>query len=190
MEKKLLRARIRKKKALLTEEYKNEASKKICDLFLSSKEYKAADSIFIYISGKDEVSTVKIISDALEDNKTVYVPKCIGEGIMIPVKIDAETEYVTGYKGLTEPVTDSYSYDDFNADVSVVPCISASYEGKRLGHGGGFYDRFLAENKSLKICLCFSDLIESIIPTDNHDILMDAVITEEGFFSCRNSFSV
>ncbi len=185
MDKKLLRAEIKKKNSCLSEEYKKEASEKITALLLSSSLYKNAKSIFIYISRDNEPDTEKIIEAAFSDNKTVYVPKCISDGIMLPIRINRKTELYSGYKGIKEPEITVYPEENTSPDISVIPSVSASYDGKRLGHGGGFYDRFLQNTETYRICLCFNKLIVSDIPTESHDAFMDAVITENKIYNCR-----
>ena len=63
-----------------------------------------------------------------------------------------------------------------------VPCISAGKDLRRIGHGAGYYDRFLPKTEAVKICLCFAKLLAENIPTDAYDVPMDMVITEEDIY--------
>ncbi len=181
MTKKEMRALFREKAAALSGEYKKEASMKIQEIFLNSEEFLSAESVFVYISSDNEPSTVEIIKEALALGKRVYVPKCIKKGIMEAVRLTRETVLVEGYMGLKEPEFSKETARD-NIDVSVIPCMSCSADGKRLGHGGGFYDRFLFFHETKKICLCFGKMLSLDIETEAHDVQMDIVITEDGFF--------
>ena len=50
--------------------------------------------------------------------------------------------------------------------------------GKRLGQGGGFYDRYLAQHPATyKIGLCFSEQVTDALPTSDHDIHMNDLVT-------------
>ena len=64
-------------------------------------------------------------------------------------------------------------------DMAVIPCVSADREGRRLGHGAGFYDRFLDGVTFPKILVCYKELMMDQVPTEEHDILMDQVICDE-----------
>jgi 5-formyltetrahydrofolate cyclo-ligase len=64
-------------------------------------------------------------------------------------------------------------------DVILVPGLSFTRKGERLGRGKGFYDRALEESSALKIGIAFSHQIERSIPTDPHDELMDFIVTEK-----------
>lgn len=175
--KRRLRAQLREKRAGLSARYKNEASDKIQQYVINSQEFLSAETVFIYISTPDEPDTRMIIKQALRLNKKVYVPKCISKGIMEAVRFNEGTLLSRGYMGISEP--DSSDEKAENIDLSVIPCVSCSSDGKRLGHGGGFYDIFLSKYETKKICLCFDKLISDNIPSDEHDILMDKIITEK-----------
>lgn len=181
-DKKSLRRSFSATAAELDEQYKSKASADITDRILSSPFYINAKSIFVYVSTQKEPDTSFFIKKALEDGKTVYVPKCIKKGIMIPVEITADTVFEECFMGLYEPKEFDEKLKLSQIDLSIIPCVSASLSGKRLGHGGGFYDIFLENIKTFKACVCFDALIQNDIPTEKHDILMDAVITENGFF--------
>ena len=65
-------------------------------------------------------------------------------------------------------------------DCVIVPGAAFDVHGKRLGLGGGYYDRFLklAENAK-KISLAFDFQILENIPTEPHDLPVDFIITEK-----------
>ncbi|HNX98795.1 MAG TPA: 5-formyltetrahydrofolate cyclo-ligase, partial [Candidatus Aminicenantes bacterium] len=62
------------------------------------------------------------------------------------------------------------------------PGVAFDLQKNRLGYGGGFYDRFLAETPALKVALAFGMQLVSGIPTAIHDVRMDLLATETGLF--------
>ena len=60
--------------------------------------------------------------------------------------------------------------------MAVIPCVGADKEGHRLGHGAGFYDRFLRGTRFPKIMICYRKLLLDKVPIEEHDIFMDRVI--------------
>ena len=52
--------------------------------------------------------------------------------------------------------------------------------GRRLGRGGGFYDRFLStlRGRTTTIGLVFDQQIAAIVPVDPHDVSVDLVVTD------------
>ncbi len=177
-----LREEIKKKRKLLSSSYKENSSKKIAKHVTDSEEFRRADSVFIYVSTPDEPDTSEIISRALCDGKKVYVPKCLKKGLMIPVPITETSEFESGYMGIREPAEYDGNIITEKIGLSVIPCVSASLSGERLGHGAAFYDIFLKKTETVKLCLSFGELLSENIPTDENDIKADAVITENGIF--------
>ena len=183
-EKQKLREIIKERQKNLSDSYVQEASQKIQEKILSSEIYKNAEKIFVYISTPKEPSTIEIINQAFNDGKKIYVPKCVNKK-MFAVRIFNSNmkNLIPGHFGILEPAdfSDSLTAKDF--DLIIVPCLSASLDGKRLGHGGGYYDKFLAELKInsefgiKKICLCFSEMLCEKIPMDENDIYI-SVVTE------------
>ena len=99
---------------------------------------------------------------------------------MIPVAITPDSAFESGYMGISEPKKYDLSLSVTEIDLSVIPCLTANGKGERLGHGAGFYDRFLSGVKTEKMCLCFGKILSDDIPTDGYDIKMDYVVTENG----------
>jgi 5-formyltetrahydrofolate cyclo-ligase len=63
-------------------------------------------------------------------------------------------------------------------DLILVPGIAFTREGERLGRGGGYYDRFLAQREvhAMKIGVCFVEQLVEELPSDPHDARVDCVI--------------
>ncbi|MEZ5297191.1 MAG: 5-formyltetrahydrofolate cyclo-ligase [Ilumatobacteraceae bacterium] len=75
-------------------------------------------------------------------------------------------------------------------DVIVVPGLGFTAAGDRLGRGGGWYDRFLADRRSdgVAIGVCFAEQIVDELPVDDHDVPLDLVVTDEGPTTRREKF--
>jgi 5-formyltetrahydrofolate cyclo-ligase len=71
-------------------------------------------------------------------------------------------------------------------DLALVPGLAFDSLGRRLGRGKGFYDRFLGSKEFRGLKIGIGPLVESI-PTQDHDISMDAVLAPEGLFLVSGS---
>lgn len=154
------------------------ASAEIRKKLIRLSEYCEAKSIFLYISMPTEPDTRGILADALADGKRVYVPKCIGDGEMIAVRIRGMQDLTPGAYGILEPVDCSETIGADALDLIVVPCVAASPDGRRLGHGKGYYDRFLKDGADKTVCLCFAAALSDEIPTEPTDVRMHRVLSE------------
>ena len=68
-------------------------------------------------------------------------------------------------------------------DVFLVPGVAFTPSGKRLGRGGGYYDKLLSKYPNrLKIGITFNERIMQDLPTESHDISMDYVFTNDKYY--------
>lgn len=174
--KKALRKSVTTRVKLLPGAYRAAASRSIAEQVLASGEYRAAKRIFLYIGMPTEPDTAGIIEAALSDGKDVYVPKCISRTEMLAVRIKSTADLVPGAYGIPEPTDLSETIEPDAIDLILVPCVSAWTDGRRLGHGAGYYDRFLKGNADKTLCLCFRKALSPDIPTDENDVRMHRVI--------------
>lgn len=72
-------------------------------------------------------------------------------------------------------------------DVVVVPGVAFTADGRRLGQGGGWYDRFLAGLRSdaVVVGVCFADQLLDDVPVEAHDVRMDVVVHEVAVVDAR-----
>ncbi len=64
-------------------------------------------------------------------------------------------------------------------DILLIPGLAFSPKGFRLGRGGGYYDRYLLDYKGKKIGICFHEQFIDDVPIEEHDQLMDFIVTDE-----------
>ena len=167
----------------LSDAYKEKANERMTDFLLHSWAYRQASSIFIYISTAFEPDTRTIIENAWHAEKAVYAPKCYGQGRMDAIRITDWNGLAPGKLGILEPKDPLRFQMADSVDLCVVPCVAVTRSGLRLGHGAGYYDRWLKGHPSSRtICLCFERLIAQSVPGDPWDVPMDHVLTEDGFF--------
>jgi len=145
--------------------------------------YKNAQNIMFYIDAKNEVKTDEAILKSISLGKSVYVPKIIGKGEMIAVKIKSLDELQEGHFGILEPISDE-AIEPQNLDIVIVPGVAFDRRGYRIGYGGGYYDRFLKKLsiKTVKIAFAFEFQILDTLPQEEHDILMDIIISEKQIY--------
>ncbi|MCR4621625.1 MAG: 5-formyltetrahydrofolate cyclo-ligase [Clostridiales bacterium] len=180
-EKKRLRVAMLLKQKRLSEAYVAAAGDHIQQKVLSMPLYTAASSVFLYVSMPKEPSTRRILQDALACGKKVYVPKCVGSE-MKAVRIHSLEELRPGTMNIPEPdnCEETSSIDEL--DLVIVPCVSASADCRRLGHGAGHYDRFLKKSVKQAVCLCFDALLCPDIPMDENDVFVSRVVTETSVY--------
>ena len=180
-----MKSELRKKYAAERNGINDKANKDeaISAAFLCSDFYINADEILCYYPIKSEISTLKIIKAARADGKTLLLPVCSAEsGIMRFYQCSSVDDLKIGKYGIPEPDTDKCkTVDTFKNAVCIVPAYAFDKRGFRLGYGGGYYDRFLAKFNSLKIGLCYSEMLADNLPSDEYDIKVDYILTENGF---------
>lgn len=179
-QKKRKRNEIKQRITELNSEYCMKADRKIIENVLGLEEFQQAKTIFCYVSTKTEVDTIPILKEILTSGKKLGVPKCTGKGIMEVYEISSLDELTAGTYGILEPGERCEKLlTPEEIDFSLIPCISCDSQGKRLGHGGGYYDRYLEKSRGVKVIVCRSRLMVDEVPTEPHDIRMDFVISEE-----------
>ncbi len=169
---------------------RQEDDRQIRQLLTAMEQYQKAKTLFIFIGTGWEVDTWPLIEDALKQGKLVAVPRCLpgtgaatGGGVMEACLIDSRRELrQVPPLGLWEPPQGGPVLPAAAIDFVVVPCLACDKEGHRLGRGGGFYDRFLAQGSFYKAAVCRQAFLQDILPTEAHDETVDAVVTEAGIY--------
>ncbi len=175
MDKKAVRAQIRGRKRAMTEEEIQQRSARLAELFLASDFYKNAKTIYGYMPYNQEVRTTAMLEQALRDGKALALPKVVGDRMDFILVTDL-SQVAEGYCGIPEPVADGPVATDETALV-LMPGLAFDPRGRRLGYGGGFYDRFLeAEPDHPTLALCYEFQMLPELETEDHDKTVDCVL--------------
>ena len=166
-------------------------STEICKKILDSPQYTTATTIFAYMALPDEVDLTPVIMDALQNGKSVAVPKIISQTDNI-IKFfyldktkNLTDQTATGTYNILEPDESLPATPDPTQNTLIlVPGRAFTKEGDRLGRGKGYYDRFLgdglsrcARNDVVLAGVCFDFQIKKSLPVDDRDIKMDLVFS-------------
>ena len=155
---------------------KEQADSWLTQHMLQSRAYQEAKVIATYLSMPHEVSTADFIKQAQLDGKRVLVPKTYGQGRMIFVDYD-ESRLQKSSFGLMEPISEE-AVDKTEIDLIHVPGVVFNSQGFRIGYGGGYYDRYLADFTGASISSIYS-FQQSDFEPNYHDIAVKEVLIYE-----------
>lgn len=145
--------------------------------------WQAARTVRAFVSLADEPDTFPILHRALDDGKTLLLPRVTGHGTMDWVQIPDLKLLQRGAYGIWEPPAGLPPASAMDG-LALIPCLAVGTDGVRLGRGGGYYDRFLAHAKGDRLLLCPSALILPDIPGEDWDVPFAPceILTEKGIF--------
>lgn len=179
--KKDLRDRMKKRRAEIVQEEKEQMSAAILSSLFALEEYKKAEVLLTYVPLRSEVNTYPLIERALAEGKRVAVPRCIeGKHHMEFYFIHSIDELEKGSFNLLEPHPRRERLYTGHEGFCVLPGLAFDRRGTRLGYGCGYYDRFLQKFKGVTAGVCFSQLLsEKQLPTGRYDIPANIVVTNK-----------
>ncbi len=141
-------------------------------------ELQGRDDVYIYVAADGEVETRQLIEELLQHRRRVLIPAVRGAGVLEWGEIESLDELQPGTLGLLEPPATS-DVGDAPAGVAIVPCVAFTAKGDRLGRGGGYYDRFLANFSGPAIGLAYEVQRADALPTEGHDVALGCIVTEK-----------
>lgn len=177
-------------------------SQAIAEKVLSLPAFQQCKTVSCYLSmPAAEVQTTSLILNILGDlGKTLFVPSITSsDGYMNFVRVYTEEDYrsfPSGLWGIPEPTPEwssnkrqsIFDADCNNLDLILVPGVAFDQSLSRLGHGKGYYDRFITSyssstgrSKPLLVALALEQqlLEHGQVPMFDHDWKMDMIITPD-----------
>jgi len=178
MNKAEIRQVIREQKRTHTAEELAALSRQVIECLTNDERWKEAKTVLLYHSLPDEVATHDLILQADAVGKRVLLPVVVGDDLELRLFCRKEA-LREGAFHILEP--EGSTFTDYAAiDVAVIPGVAFTAEGNRLGRGKGYYDRLLSRLPHVyKIGICWPFQLVKELPTEVHDVRMDAVITAE-----------
>jgi 5-formyltetrahydrofolate cyclo-ligase len=156
---------------------------------LKLREYLAARSVALYSSAHNEVDTEAILEDALGTGRQVYFPRLNQRNRPEFVQIFSKADLTAGRFGFAEPAGKNVLVPEDSAGLAVfIPGVLFDRRGHRLGRGGGWYDRALAQfgNRGVFIGLAYEIQIVESLSVESWDQKVHYVITENKIIDCAS----
>lgn len=189
--KQALRAHARAQREGLTD--REQRSREIAARFLALREYRAAETILLYVSVASEVGTRPLFEKAWADGKRVAVPYCV-HGSLALFHLEAWSELEAGRYNIPEPRRSLRSLEEKwiqaeQLDLVVTPGVAFDRRGGRLGQGKGYYDELLPRlrDDASRVALAFECQMVGEIPRETHDMRVGLVITEQTVYDARRA---
>ncbi len=180
-DKKEIRKTILKTRNEMPLEKRAEKSRIIVERLKELHDIHTAATIMVFLNFGSEVETDAFISWGWEMGKRIIAPLCRpSDREMFPYIINDFNDLESGNYGIREPraeYADIVPHEEI--DVVLIPAVAFDRRGRRVGYGGGYYDRFLSKiPRAARIGVVFSSQIVPDVKSDPHDIPAQRIVTE------------
>ena len=179
----LKRAKRRTRRAVLGDRdalpagVREERGQRVVERFLGLPEVRRAKTVMLFSTFGSEVPTGSLIRRLHERGVVVALPR-IENADLVPVAYVPGDPTSTTSFGAQEPVGGT-PLDPASIDVVAVPGVAFDRGGRRIGYGGGYYDRFLRGLPAFTVALAFDlQVADEALPTGRFDLPVQAVVTE------------
>lgn len=164
----------------LTAEQRRKMSAAVCEKLLTLPELAGAKTVFSYLAAWDEVDLGYVNQTLTARGITVAYPVCFEKGHMEAYIPESESAVETGAYGIKSPVLSrSKPVEPEDIDLVLVPCVAFDADKNRLGHGAGYYDRYLPRCRNAVFVLVgFEAQRLDSVSCDIHDVKTDIIVTE------------
>ena len=181
MEKRALRLAAMQAREQLTDAEREMASAAICERLWNMEAVRSAEVVFSYLAMRTEADLTALHRRLLAQGTTLAFPVVGADGRMEAYAPDERMLLEPDRFGIPSPVISAArKVDPGEISVILTPCVAFDNACRRLGHGGGYYDRYFARcPEALRICAAFAAQRLPRIPAEDWDVPMHAVVTED-----------
>lgn len=166
-----------------------EKSRAIQERLIGLPFFTGAGRVALYSSFKGEVDTRLIFEQGLRHGKEIFFPAVNGVADrLVFLAAKSLQELSPGRFGIPTPPWEPERLKPFwQMDLVVVPGVAFDLKGRRLGYGGGYYDRTLSQMASgpCKLALAFEVQLVQELPPHPGEAKMDIIVTEERILELR-----
>lgn len=150
----------------------------LVERFLALPQLERADTVMLFCGVGRELDTMPVLEELLARGKHAAFPVCLPGRRMEAREVSSPEQLVPGIFGIPAPGEDCPAVDKKDINLVLVPCLMCDREGYRLGYGGGYYDRWLADFEGDTVCICPEERMVECLPRDEFDIPVKLVLTQ------------
>ena len=180
-----IRAVMKARRKALTQEARKAASEIVCaklaadsDIALRIDPFEWGSSIAVYLASPQEIDLSPFIRKMLAMGVKVVAPRWNGETYELAVLKGLDDAHLRkGPMGILEPA-ETEIVSPKEVEVWLVPGLAFTRSGKRVGYGGGWYDRLLADapKDAWKVGIAHAFQVVDDLPSEPHDIMLSKVV--------------
>lgn len=159
------------------------ASAELCQRLAAWPVLRDAERVLAYLAFRNEPSLEPLF--ALLPHISWLAPRIIPDSQMALHPYDP-ARLVRHRFGMLEPAADLPVVTPAAVDVVLVPGVAFDRHGRRLGFGGGYYDRFLPTTPAVRVGVAFDECLVDELPCGEHDQRMDWVATPSEMMHCTS----
>lgn len=178
-EKTAARHRAREARRALDPEARTRATVAVADRLLALPQVQAARTVLAYSATTEELDLAEAIVRLRANGATIAYPRIEGPGVLSLRVVRDEGRLAGGQLGIREPAEEAPRIEPSVIDVALVPGVAFDPAGRRLGYGGGYYDRLIPSlpDGCTVIGVAFDEQILEAVPSDERDALVHLVVT-------------
>jgi len=185
-----LRASVRARlETVHAESLASSASTRIAEAVLRLPEVVGARGVLVCLSFGSEIDTWPLTDHILGSGRRVFVPRADPRDRQLHVH-PYPCPLRTLSFGLSQPPRGTPELADpeihRSVDVALVLGLAFDRRGYRLGHGSGYFDRFLSRHRVFSVGLTPSELLFDALPVESHDLPMSVLVTEREVVRAAN----
>lgn len=157
------------------------AAQRIGAQIAAMPQYQQAHCVAGFAPMPEEVDIWPLLNDCLQQQKTVALPRIADKknGTLAFHRLRSRAHLRPGAMGIYEPAAEEEIISAQLFDFIFVPAVAIGQNKKRLGYGGGFYDRVLLNCSAACSCApVFRCQIAEALPCENHDQSVHFVVSE------------
>lgn len=175
---------MRAKRRTLDPDWIGSASLSLQDRLIGLDLFANASTVGCYMALPREVRLDAVMEQCRRTGKTVTVPAWrLDSKTYGMARLDPGAAMTSGLLGIAEPASPEWVE---SVDLVLVPGVAFDTHGRRLGRGGGYYDRILSglDRRTMMVGVAFDFQVVSRVPVEAHDVRVDVVVTETRCLWC------
>jgi 5-formyltetrahydrofolate cyclo-ligase len=180
--KRAVRDRVLAARDRLGSDTRHAASVAIVAALEARPDFRAARVVLLTLPFGSEWDASLLVASALASGRTVALPRVNNAERVLELfaLTDLARDVQAGYRGIPEPRLHCAPIAAEAIDWIMVPGVAFDLRCRRLGYGGGYYDRLMLSlpAQAPRIAAAFDVQIVDAVPVTGHDLEVDAVVTE------------
>lgn len=158
-----------------------DGSRTICDHFAAWEVWKSARTVMMFVPVTEEPNLKPLAEQHLRRGGRLCFPRVdwVAKQMVAAAVTDLDRSLILRRNRIREPLPECPAVPPQEIDLILIPGLAFDRTGRRLGRGGGFYDRFLADPalRAVRCGVLFECQLLPEIPAEPHDIHVDYLCT-------------